>query len=198
MLTLWIKRIHMYTGLLNFTVLIIFGIIGIAATILPNAEQRPRPPSTVELRDFPIPGGMSDRQVADHIHAALQIPLTAPAPDYALGRDDQNRVRFRLGTASRFYTIVVMENENKVQITTQPYDVWQYLFHLHEMTPTWVPPGLRNQLWASYMEFSIWSLILMSLSGVFLWLASRPKYRWAQVSFATGSAIFVLFYIAIR
>jgi hypothetical protein len=197
-MTLWIKRIHMYTGLLNFTVLVIFGIIGIVATVLPRASERKKPPSTVQQREFAVPGGMSDRQLADHIYESLNIPLTWRPPDYSLRRDDQNHLHFQLGTAPRFYDVAVLENEGRLQITTQPYDLWQYLFHLHEMTPARWPPGLTNQLWALYMEFSIWSLLAMALSGVYLWLASRPKYRWAQISFAVGSAIFVGFYIAIR
>jgi hypothetical protein len=141
---------------------------------------------------------MDDRRLADHIHASLNLPLTKPAADWALGRDRQNRLRFRLGTPARFYEILVLEKQDQVQITTQPFDFWQYLFHLHEMTPGAGQPELRTRLWAWYMEFSIWSLMLMSLSGVYLWLASRPGYRWAQASFAAGAAIFIVFYIAIR
>jgi hypothetical protein len=193
-----IKRIHMYTGLLNFTALTIFGIIGIVATVLPKPAQRPKPAATVQVQDFQLPGGIDDRQLADHIQASLNLPLTRPAPDWALGRDRQNRLRFRLWTPARFHEILVLEKQSQIQITTQPFDVWQYLFHLHEMTPGTGQPELRTQLWAWYIEFSIWSLMLMSLSGVYLWLATRPKYRLAQVSFAVGSAIFVLFYVFIR
>jgi hypothetical protein len=188
----------MYTGLLNFTVLVIFGIIGIVATFLPRPVEREKPAATVQMRDVHLPGGLDDRRLADYLQASLNLPLTRPVPDWMLGRDRQNRLRFRLWTPARFYEILVLEKPGKVQITTQPFDVWQYLFHLHEMTPGTGQPELRTLLWAWYIEFSIWSLILMSLSGVYLWLASRPKYRWAQVSFAAGAAIFVVFYIAIR
>ena len=98
----------MYTGLLNFTVLMVFGIIGVVATVLPKPPERQKPPSTAQVRDFPIPGGMSDRQLADHIQASLNIPLTGPAPDWALRRDRQNRLRVRLGTPARFHDIVVL------------------------------------------------------------------------------------------
>lgn len=198
MIKLWIKRVHMYTGLLNFTVLMVFGIIGIVATVLPKPPARQKPPSTVQVRDFPIPGGMTDRQLADHIQASLKIPLTGPTPDWELRRDSENRLRVRLGTPARFYDVVVLEQQNKLEVTTQPFDVWQYLFHLHEMTPGSAHADLRTTAWAWYIEFSIWSLILMALSGIYLWLSSRPKHRWAQVSFATGSAVFLLFYIAVR
>ena len=38
----------------------------------------------------------------------------------------------------------------------------------------------------------------MSLSGVYLWLASRPRYRPAQLVFALGSGVFILLYAVTR
>jgi hypothetical protein len=54
------------------------------------------------------------------------------------------------------------------------------------------------RLWTWYNEFSIWSLIGMSLSGVYLWLASRPRYRPAIYVFAFGSLSFLLLYMLTR
>ena len=34
-MTRWMIRIHMYTGLLNFAALVLFGVVGIIATVLP-------------------------------------------------------------------------------------------------------------------------------------------------------------------
>jgi len=45
-----------------------------------------------------------------------------------------------------------------------------------------------EQMWRWYTELAIWSLILMALSGVYLWLASRPAYGWGQISFVAGAA----------
>jgi len=188
----------MYTGLVKLTVLVVFGIVGIVSTVLPRPVERAKPAATLQVRDVHLPGGLDDRRLADYLQASLNLPLTRPVPDWMLGRDRRNRLRFRLWTPARFYEVLVLEKQGKVQITTQPFDVWQYLFHLHEMTPATGHPHLPTLLWAWYIEFSIWSLMLMSLSGVYLWLASRPGYRWAQVSFAAGSVIFVVFYIVIR
>ncbi|MEC8992509.1 MAG: hypothetical protein VX656_14795 [Candidatus Latescibacterota bacterium] len=85
-----------------------------------------------------------------------------------------------------------------MQIRTQPFDKWQYMMHLHEMTPSRNEGDWRITSWAVYMEFSLWSLIFMALSGVYLWLASRPGHRWAQICFGAGTAIFILFYAAVR
>ena len=197
-MTRWMIRIHMYTGLLNFTALVLFGVVGIVATALPPHAERAQPEPGVELVEFEIPGGMDDRQLADHIQATLRIPLTGRPPDWTLKRDDDNNLRFRLPTPARGHEIVVLEAESRLRIETLLFPTWQYLIHLHEMVPSRVTPDLRIQAWAWYIEFSIWSLILMALSGLYLWLESRPGYRWAQVSFGVGSLIFVCFYWFVR
>ena len=97
--TKWIKKIHMYLGLVNFTILFIFGLVGISASFLPPPSEQDR--------------------------------AEPEAPDW------------------------------------------------------------RTQLWALYIEVSIWSLILMASSGIYLWLTSRPKLRWAQLSFAAGIISFI-------
>ena len=48
------------------------------------------------------------------------------------------------------------------------------------------------------MELSIWSLMLMAISGAYLWAAARSSYRWGQIAFAAGLLIFVGFYWWVR
>jgi hypothetical protein len=38
----------------------------------------------------------------------------------------------------------------------------------------------------------------MSLTGVYLWLASRPRYRPALYTFAAGCAVFIGLYVVTR
>lgn len=198
-LTRWIKKIHMWVGLLNFTILIIFGIIGIAASILPRPADRPRPAATMRTVAYVAPGNLDDQALANAIQAFLDIPLTSsPVPSYAIRRDEDQRLRVSLFTPAVRFETTLLENDGKLEISEQPFDVWQYLFHLHELTPRAAGPDWRLRVWTWYMELSIWSLILMALSGVYLWSAARPGYRWGQVSFAAGLLIFVGFYWWVR
>jgi hypothetical protein len=57
---------------------------------------------------------------------------------------------------------------------------------------------LLMHLWTYYTEFSIYSLIAMALSGIYLWLASRPGYIWGQVAFVAGCGIFIVLYVLAR
>ena len=49
-------------------------------------------------------------------------------------------------------------------------EVWDVLFRMHESTLSHAAPDWRTQLWALYIEVSIWSLILMASSGIYLCL----------------------------
>lgn len=191
MITKWIKKLHMYLGLLNFTILVIFGIVGLSVSLLPPKEERLRPKSTVRHVSYETPGGLGDRELADHVYATLRLPLTQSAPDWSLRRDKQNNLQFSLGTPAKSYHIVVLEQQSQLRIESTPYDSWQYLFHLHEVTLRQTAPDWRMQAWGAYMELSIWSLIFMALSGVYLWLASRPGLRWAQCSLVAGMVSFI-------
>ncbi|MBI3679538.1 MAG: hypothetical protein HY235_04000 [Acidobacteria bacterium] len=65
--------------------------------------------------------------------------------------------------------------------------------HIRNRSADW-----RMRLWTYYIELSIWALIVMSLTGVYLWLASRPGFRWAQLFFAAGTVCFLALWVFSR
>ena len=196
--TKWIKKIHIYLGLLNFTILVIFGIVGLSASFLPPPSERERTKPEVRHVHYEAPSDLGDRALADHAYEALALPLTGPAPDWSLGRNRENNLRFRLPTLAKVHDVVVLEKEARLRVTTRTLDTWDYLFRLHELTLNHAAPDWRTQLWALYVELSIWSLLLMALGGVYLWLASRPKLRWAQMSLAAGVVSFIALWVLSR
>jgi hypothetical protein len=88
---------------------------------------------------------------------------------------------------------VVLEKENRIRIETRRNGPAQFLNGLHTTTVN-RHPDWRIRWWGYYTEFSIWSLIGMALSGVYLWLASRPRYAPARYAFALGCGAFLLLY----
>ena len=58
-MTKWIKEIHMYTGLLNFTIPLVFGIAGLTATM-----QVPRQAGDIESRKFQVRPNLTDFEAA--------------------------------------------------------------------------------------------------------------------------------------
>lgn len=193
-----IKKVHIYVGLLNLTLLVVFAVVGLTATFLPRPNQRARPVGQVRTVEFEIPGNLDDKGVADLLYEHLGLPLANPAQRWNIRRDADNYLQVRFPTASKVHIVTVLEGDSRLRVETVPFDFWQFLSHIHETTPEHANPDLRTTLWAVYVEFSIWSLILMALSGIYLWFDSRPGFFWARLSLATGAGVFLLFYLLVR
>ena len=192
------RKLHMYAGLLNLSILLIFGVSGLWATLEPAPEQRARPDPAVEFRDFTVPPGLDDKAAADRVYEFLQLPLTAPLPKFALRRDASNNLALDFYTPNGVRRAVVLEKENRIRLETRRIPLANFLNNLHTTTINARSTDWRIRYWTYYNEFSIWSLIGMSISGVYLWLASRPRYGPARFAFALGCGVFLLLYAVTR
>ncbi len=197
-MTSLIKKLHMYTGLLNFSILFVYGASGLLVTVLPAPQNRPRPQPETRFVDFTVSAGLTDKQVADRVWETLKLPLTAPPNLQGIRRDRNNNLQFGFFTPSSDHQILVLEKENRLRVETARKDTWRYLFALHTTALGHPSSDWRIRLWGYYNEFAIWSLMGMVGSGVYLWLASRPRFRWAQYSLTGGLGVFVLLYVLTR
>jgi hypothetical protein len=187
----------MYVGLLNFSILVVFGIAGIDAT-LHGGEARQRQWSSARYESFDPPQNASDAQVADMVFRQLRLPLTNPIPQFALRRNEQNVLVLDFYTVNGVHRVTLLEAEKRISIESDRVPVSRFLNNLHAHTNAGRKPHWALHLWGWYNEFAIWSLIGMSLSGAYLWLASRPRLRWAQGTLAAGVGVFGLLYFLTR
>ena len=187
----------MYVGLLNLSILLVFGVAGLTATLDPGPEKRTHPEPQVEYRDFTVPAGLDDKAAADRVWEFLHLPLSAPLPKYAIRRDANNDLFLNFYSPNGVRRAVVLEKENRIRLETEHVGLASYLNDLHTVTHN-QNPDWRMRWWGYYTEFSIWSLIGMSLSGVYLWLASRPRYAPARYTFALGCGAFIALYAFTR
>ena len=194
----WIKKLHMYLGLLNFSILIVFGIAGLTATFETAPESRPKPELASHFENYAAPPRMNDKEVADDVYRVLKLPLTTPVPKFAIRRDADNNLAFSFYNVNGQHRVTVLEKENRLRIETLRVSTWRYLDHLHSTTSGNRNPDLRLRLWGFYTEFAIWSLLGLPISGVYLWLSSRPGYRPAQYVFLAGGAVFIGLYLWTR
>ena len=187
----------MYTGLVNFTVLFVFGVTGLLGTLATRPFQWNRPAPVTDYVDFTPPPGLTDKELADRVYERVKLPMTGPVPPVVRrNRDHDVEITFYTPNGSR--QVTVLEKESRVRVVKQGLNAFQFLSTLHETTIRNASNDLRVRMWAWYNEAAIWSLTLMAVSGVFLWLATRPRYRWAQAAFATGTGLFVALWIALR
>lgn len=192
-----IRKLHMYVGLVNFSALVVFGIAGLCATF-GGPPESPHSESRVSYQDFVAAKNLSDKELADQVHSHLAIPLTTRVPTWALRRNQQNQLALDFYTVNGIHRVTVVESENRLRIERVHNAFAHFARNLHTVTISRDMRDPRMILWGIYNELAIFSLIALTLSGVYLWLASRPGFRWAQLSLVTGSGLFVALYAVTR
>jgi len=189
-----IKKIHMYLGLLCATALLVYSIAGLWAVSFVRPADRPRPAPETRFIDFQAPPNATDKQVVDLIWEAVAAPLTGKVPQFAIRRNRDHNLSTAFYSVNGLWRVTYLEKENRVQIEQSRNRLGNYFMAMHEAAPRHPAPDMRMRLWAWYNEFATWALILMPISGIYLWLGSRPEFRWAQISFALGTGGFALLY----
>jgi len=185
-----IRKIHIYAGLLTFSQLLIYGIAGIVATLHPTAERSKQPHSTDYL-PFSVPVSASDKEVAEQVFRQLNYPLIRPIPDWFLRHTADNHLLLDFYNINGIYRVVVLEDESRLRVEHIRNSNWLFLEDIHAATiGDDQAPGLIRA-WAFWNEAGLWALLLFCISGVWLWLATKPRFVWAWVALGTGVLSFV-------
>ncbi|MCP5112744.1 MAG: hypothetical protein GY953_18110 [bacterium] len=190
-----VKKIHTYLGLLCFSILIVYGIAGLLVTFRPGPGQRRPPRGVMETVDFTVPPNLNDFEVAELAFKKLDLPLAPPPAKNQVRRDQHDNLGFRSFTANGLTLVTVLEDEQKLRVERRRTNIWAFLNSLHATTIRMRTTDWRVRAWAWYNEFAIWALLLMGVTGVWLWLASRPNHRVALVCLVVGSGTFLAFYL---
>jgi len=192
-----VRKVHIYAGLLTFAHFIVYGIAGLVATFH-SMPVRPKVIRQTRYVEFTAPPSSTDRQVADLVYARLQLPLTRPMPDFALRRDAGQHLLLDFYNVNGIHRVTVLESEGRLKIEEIQNDGWLFLQDIHAATPgdEGAPPLVK--LWAWWNEAAMWTLAGFCLSGLWLWLATRPRFVWAWTSLGAGAAALALFWLVFR
>ena len=196
MLYRWTKKIHMYSGLLSFLGLTVWGVVGVESAFRSAPEDRPRVEPAVRYLAFEAPDDIADPELAQAMVDAAKMPFITAAPRHR--RDEQNLLSMNYFTVNGRRRLTLLEDESKIRIEEFPATAWGFLDSAHVNTIFHSRPAWQLKLWGAYNETSLWSVTFMTLSGIYLWLATRPKLAWAGWTLGAGCAAFVLFYAAVR
>jgi hypothetical protein len=193
----WVKKLHMYSGLLTFTAFVVWGVTGVHAVFLPPPGQyQPPPISSVREIPFQAAASLDDEKLAQTIFDAVDIPLAGGR--YNMHRDEQLNLAFNVFTINGGREVTFVEKEGIVRIAHRGNSLWGYLSSMHtahsrrhRLTPAAIA-------WGYFNEFSTWAFLFMTFSGLYLWIATRPSLRWAQLSLAGMAALTLVLWITIR
>jgi hypothetical protein len=191
-----LRKIHTYAGLLTFINLLVFGLVGISAALAPF-PGRPEAPR-IEERAFTVAPNLTDREVAGQVCSLLGLSLARPIQSAVIQHDFVNRLVLDFWHANGRHRVTVIEPEGRLRIEIYRNSLWRYLNTLHVTTAAFRSGDWRMQMWADYNEFAMWCLIVMLVSGIWMWLLSRPGHRLAQASLAVGCGLFAVLYFWAR
>jgi hypothetical protein len=191
----WMKKLHMYAGLLSFMAFVVWGVAGVLGTV--RAAPGDRRPLTPEVRyvDFQVPADLDDKQVAERMLATLKPPFIAAARPQ---RDGQGRLFLNYFTPNGRRRFILHEDENRIEVLTNFAPLPAFLNSMHVQTWNHSHPAIEAKLWGAYNEFSLWAMLFMTVSGLYMWIATRPGLRWTQWTFAAATAAFFVVYFSLR
>jgi hypothetical protein len=181
----------MYLGLVNFSLLMVFGLAGLVVTCEAPDIFRQKRGAAVSYRDFTPPPNASDREAAELLSRTLE-PAHAGQP--VVRRNGANQLVADFYSVNGLVRATFLEGDERVRVETFRNSIWRFLDNAHATTVSEEARGPVIRAWAWYIELSIWSLILMTASGLWLGIVKRWNYRWTRISLAAGGAVFAFLY----
>ncbi len=171
----WIKKLHIYTGLLSFTGFTVWGIIGIWASFVPPPQERIRPEPQVRMVDFQVDGSATDQETSDSMIVASGLPFIQPGRKANRNRDGRLQVRYLTPNGTR--AMVLLEDENKIRVEAipSPHGFW------HEDT--------MINVWGLVLLLTSIALFLIGASGIYLWFMTHEE-RWIGSVLLIGGLAF--------
>ena len=188
----WIQQSNIYLSLLSFTSLVVFGLVGLHATLEPKFEDRPKAEARRWETAFATPKDLDDVELAERIRKEFITPLANPVAKQFLKRTAEGRLQVDFFAVNGLTRVVVFDDKLTFEQTRVP--VLDYLNRIHATTTRAPVTDPRVRAWIWYNELAIWSLLGMTLTGMLLWLTMRLSHRGALVAAVLGTGAFALIY----
>ena len=193
----WMKKIHMYAGLLSFMALVVWGVTGIQAVFLPGpGEWQPPPISSQKEFPFEGAGNLDDKTLAKAVFQGAA--LTMVGGYYNVHRDDAGNLAFLAYSANGQRELTYLEKERRVRVVFRDSGLGDFLSNMHAGHSRRGAPDTSSRLWGYYNEFSTWAFLFMVLSGIYMWVATRPGMRWALILSGITIVATVLLWVTTR
>ena len=193
----WIKKLHTYAGLLSFSALFVWGFIGVYAVFMPAPGQF-KPPEISETREVSLaaPGDLDDKALARYVFDNIDIPLRGG--HYNIRRDDDANLAFFVFTASGRRDVTYFEDQETVRIQVRQNTLPHFLSTMHTAHSRRGPKTQAAKMWGYYNEFSVWAFLFMIVSGLYMWLETRPGMIWAQATIGVATVGTAVLWFATR
>lgn len=193
-MSLWLRRTHLYLALFLAPWILMYAV----STFVMNHRDLfqgppPSPPPQFALeRELVYPGefpvGATASQIALQVLATLQLDGTHTV---ARPVSPEKVVINRLHPLTP-RRITYRAADKKVTVERMVFTGAGFLERLHRRRG-FQHPYLGEDLWAATVDLTIVALLLLALTGVWMWWELRVTRAWGAVSLVSGCALFALF-----
>lgn len=199
----WLRDLHLYFGLFISPFVLLF-----AASVfyLNHGKLVPGAEAPVTYRDVNVPDGfdrIKGREAVERAKAILpQVDVAGEIGFLRYVPKDRHLI-FPVSKAGSEATVDVDLDARTATVTRRSMGLWESLSYLHKM------PGPHNvalrgnwigtEIWRVLTDATIYLLLFISLSGVYLWWAIKAERRIGLALLATGAfTFFGLIYAVVR
>jgi hypothetical protein len=200
----WLRDLHLYFGLFVSPFVLLFAV---SVFYLNHAKTRPGTPRQVEtFQNLQIPDGfdrLKGREAVERARVTLpQVGVSGEIGFLRYVAGDRHLI-FPVSTARVESTVDVDLAARSAKVTRRPLPLWESLAYLHKM------PGPHNvairgnwlgiTIWRWLADATIYLLLFISISGIYLWCAIKAERRTGLVLVTAGAVTFFgLIYAIVR
>ena len=204
MLYRWLRDLHLYFGLFISPFILLFAV---SVFYLNHGKliAGDQPPAET-YRDLSLPDGfdrLKGREAVDRAAAILPQVRVSGEIGYLRYVAGDRHLIFPVSKAGAEATIDVDLDARTATVRRRAMNLWESLSYLHKM------PGPHNVairgnwigigIWRQFADATIYLVLFISLSGVYLWWAIKAERRIGAALLAAGAFTFVgLVYAVIR
>ena len=204
MLYRWVRDLHLYSGLFISPFILLFALsvlyLNHGKLILDQA------PPLEAYPNLQLPDGL-DRfkgvEAVERVKTILPQVGVKGEIGYVRYNAKDGRLIFPVSKADAEATVDVDLSSRSATVTRRQMSLWESLAYLHRM------PGPHNvairgnwigtRVWRALADTSIYLLLFISISGIYLWWAIKAERKAGFRLLATGAATFFgLIYALIR
>ena len=204
MLYRWLRDLHLYFGLFISPFILLF-----AASVfyLNHGKLIAGAEAPVEIyRDLDVPDGfdrLKGREAVDRATAILPQVRVSGEIGYLRYVATNRHLIFPVSKAGAEATIDVDLDARTATVKRRTMNLWESLSYLHKMPGphnaairgNWIGTGI----WRLFADATIYLILFISLTGVYLWWAIKAERRIGTALLAAGAFTFVgLVYAVIR
>jgi len=193
-LSLLLRRIHLYLALFLIPWILMYAVSTFVMNHRFLFHERPPepPPKYTTEREFTYPGelpaGATSQQIALQLLATLDLDGA-----HAIARpiNPEKLIIYRQHPVSP-RRITFTPADKKVVIETLDFAAHSFLERMHRRRG-FQHDYLLEDLWAASVDLTIAALIILSLSGLWMWWELRVTHRLGGLALIAGIALFATF-----